>query len=51
MENGIQLTEEQKKARNQRSIAIGLGLLAFVVVVFVVTVIRKIQEQGLDVSG
>lgn len=32
--------EAAKKARNGRNIAIGLGLAAFVVLVFVVTLVR-----------
>lgn len=48
MSEGIRLTKEQEKARNLRSLAIGFGLLAFVVVVFTVTVSRKMQELGID---
>ncbi|CAN1553836.1 hypothetical protein MCEMIH16_02294 [Caulobacteraceae bacterium] len=33
-------TEAFRKARSGRNIALGLGLVAFVVIVFVVTVIR-----------
>ena len=32
--------EAFRKARNGRNIALGLGLVAFVIIVFVVTVIR-----------
>jgi hypothetical protein len=48
MSNGIKLTEEQQKARTRRSIAIGLGLMAFVVLVFLVTYFRASQEAGLN---
>lgn len=41
MSKGIRLTDEQKRAREQRSLAIALGLAFFVVLVFVVTVLRK----------
>jgi len=36
-DDGIKLTEQQKKARRQRNIAIGLALAAFVVLVYVGT--------------
>lgn len=36
-DNGIRLTEEQKKARRMRNIAIALVLAAFVVLVYVGT--------------
>lgn len=44
MSDGIRLTEEQQKARDLRSLAIGLGLFTFVALVFIVTVVRKMQE-------
>ena len=37
---GIQLTEQQQRARRARSIAIALALGAFVVVIFLVTIVR-----------
>ncbi len=37
---GIRLTEQQLRARRARSIAIALALGAFVVVIFVVTIVR-----------
>ncbi|VAV99668.1 hypothetical protein MNBD_ALPHA06-541 [hydrothermal vent metagenome] len=43
MSDGIKLTKQQQKARAQRSLAIGFGLLAFVVVVFLVTFYRASQ--------
>jgi hypothetical protein len=39
-ETGIRLTEEQLRARRARSIAIALALGAFVVVIFVVTLVK-----------
>jgi hypothetical protein len=39
-ETGIRLTEQQLRARRARSIAIALALGAFVVVIFLVTLIR-----------
>ena len=39
-EDGIKLTEEQKKRRRGRSIAIGLALAALVVVFYAVTIIK-----------
>jgi len=39
-ETSVQLTEQQLRARRARSIAIALALGAFVVLVFVVTLVR-----------
>jgi hypothetical protein len=39
-EPGIRLTEQQLRARRSRSIAIALALGAFVVVIFLVTLVR-----------
>ena len=39
-EEGIRLTERQLRARRNRSIAIALALGAFVVVIFLVTLVR-----------
>ena len=39
-QDGIKLTEEQKKRRRGRSIAIGLALAALVVLFYVVTIIK-----------
>jgi hypothetical protein len=39
-ETGIRLTEQQLRARRSRSIAIALALGAFVVVIFVVTLVK-----------
>ena len=39
-ETSVRLTEEQLRARRTRSIAIALALGAFVVLVFVVTLVR-----------
>ena len=39
-ERGIRLTEQQLRARRSRSIAIALALGAFVVVIFVVTLVK-----------
>lgn len=36
----VQLTEAQKKARRSRSVAIALALAAFVVVMYVVTLVK-----------
>ena len=36
----IQLTEAQRKARRNRSIAIALALAAFVIIMYVITVVR-----------
>ena len=43
MDDGILLTEEQKKSRKRRSAAIGIGLFAFVAVVFLVTYFKIAQ--------
>jgi hypothetical protein len=39
-EGGIRLTEQQLRARRSRSIAIALALGAFVVVIFLVTLVK-----------
>jgi hypothetical protein len=39
-EGGIKLTEQQLRARRARSVAIALALGAFVVVIFLVTLVR-----------
>jgi hypothetical protein len=39
-EPGIRLTDEQLRARRARSIAIALALGAFVIVIFVVTLVK-----------
>jgi hypothetical protein len=39
-EPGIRLTEQQLRARRSRSVAIALALGAFVVVIFVVTLVK-----------
>ena len=36
----VTLTESQKKARRSRSIAIGLGLFALVVIFYVATIVK-----------
>jgi hypothetical protein len=39
-EEGIRLTEQQLRAQRHRSIAIALALGAFVIVIFVVTLVK-----------
>lgn len=39
-EDRIQLTPEEQKAQRRRSVAIALGLVALIVIFYVVTVIR-----------
>ncbi len=39
-ENGIVLTEEQKRRRRARSVAIGLALGALVLLFYVVTIVK-----------
>jgi len=39
-QSGIRLTEQQLRARRARSIAIALALGAFVIVIFLVTIVR-----------
>lgn len=39
-DDGIVLTEEQKRRRRARSVAIGVALAALVVVFFVVTLVK-----------
>lgn len=45
-ETTIELTPEEKKRRNQRNVAIALGLAAFVLVVFFVTILRISGNLG-----
>lgn len=39
-EDGIVLTEEQKRLRRQRSIAIAIALAAFVILFYAVTLVK-----------
>ena len=39
-QTGVKLTEQQLRARRARSIAIALALGAFVIVIFLVTIVR-----------
>ena len=39
-DKGVVLTPKQAEARSQRNIAIALSLVAFVVLIFVVTIVR-----------
>jgi hypothetical protein len=39
-DNGIVLTEEQKRRRNARSIAIGLTLGALVLLFYIITIVK-----------
>jgi hypothetical protein len=39
-QRGVKLTEQQLRARRARSIAIALALGAFVIVIFLVTIVR-----------
>jgi hypothetical protein len=39
-DNGVILTEEQKRARRSRSIAIAVTLLALVVLFYVITLVK-----------
>lgn len=36
----VSLTDSQKKARRSRSVAIALALVAFVVIIYVVTIVK-----------
>ncbi|MFZ0607425.1 MAG: CoxF protein [Xanthobacteraceae bacterium] len=40
LQPGVKLTEQQLRARRARSIAIALALGAFVIVIFLVTIVR-----------
>jgi len=42
----VALTPEQEKARKKRNVYIALGLVAFMVAVFLVTVVRLSQNAG-----
>jgi hypothetical protein len=43
-DNRVALTEAQKKARRSRSIAIGLGLAALVVIFYIATIIKFVHH-------
>ncbi|MEO3386107.1 hypothetical protein [Mesorhizobium sp. CAU 1741] len=43
-EEGVKLTEGQKKARRSRSLAIALALAAFVIIMYVVTIVKMGPE-------
>jgi len=45
-ETAPDLTPEEMKRRNQRNIAIALGLAAFILVVFLVTILRISGNLG-----
>ncbi len=47
---GIKLTEQQLRARRERSIAIALALGAFVLLIFAVTMVR-LGSGALSLSG
>ncbi|RAZ92810.1 hypothetical protein DPM33_02760 [Mesorhizobium hawassense] len=46
----VTLTERQKKARRNRSIAIGFALAALVIIFYVATVVR-FGHQGASITG
>ena len=43
-EDRVKLTEAQKKARRSRSLAIGLALAAFVIIMYVITIVKMGPE-------
>ncbi len=47
-DKGVKLTDEQKKLRRTRSIAIGLALAGLVVLFYVITIVRMgaMREAG-----
>lgn len=47
-DKGVELTDEQKRLRRTRSIAIGLALAALVVLFYVITIVRMggMREAG-----
>ena len=45
----VALTPEEEKARKRRNVAIALGLVAFIVLIFVVTVVRMSSNYNTGV--
>ncbi len=43
-EDRVKLTEAQKKARRSRSLAIALALAAFVIIMYVITIVKMGPE-------
>jgi hypothetical protein len=39
-EDGVKLTDAQKKAQRSRSIAIAVALAAFIVIIYIVTIVK-----------
>jgi hypothetical protein len=44
MHERIDLTEQQKKARRNRSLAIGFGLAALVVIFYIATIVKFVNH-------
>jgi hypothetical protein len=44
MHERINLTEQQKRARRSRSIAIGVGLAALVVIFYIATIVKFVNH-------
>lgn len=44
--DGVQLTDEQKKRQRGRSIAIGLTLGALVILIFIVSIVKMKEGLG-----
>ncbi|MGN6465672.1 MAG: hypothetical protein ACTHLP_09310 [Rhizobiaceae bacterium] len=44
MHERINLTEQQKRARRSRSIAIGIGLAALVVIFYIATIVKFVNH-------
>lgn len=47
----IRLTPDEQAARNRRNVALALGLVAFIVVVFTVTVLRLSANIAASAGG
>ncbi|MES1197445.1 MAG: protoheme IX farnesyltransferase [Pseudomonadota bacterium] len=47
MDDTVKLTPEQERARRRRNVLIALAVLAFVVLVFFITIV-KVQHGGLN---
>jgi hypothetical protein len=50
-EPGRELSAEEKRARGRRNVAIALTLAAFVVLVFVITLVRLKEQVAVDTMG
>lgn len=44
------LSDEEAKARRKRNIAIGLGIVGFIAVIYLTTILRYVQNNSMGAS-